>query len=80
MAETQVAQPIVHTIELQGPKPELIIQESSSPNGKPMLQMVYIGGSYPTVLKFGVGKAKMILHALPEIKAFFDKHGHTLKS
>ena len=73
-------QKIVHNVELDGPKPEIIIQETMSQNGKsPMIQMVYIGGSYPTVLKFGAGKAKMILHCIPEIEAFFVKHGQHLK-
>ncbi len=73
-------QKIVHTIELDGPKPELIIQGAKSTKGSPMLQIVYIGqGTYPTVLKFGAGKAKMILHALPEIEKFYQENGSHLK-
>lgn len=75
MAENE----IVHTVELKGPKPEIIVNETKSRRGAPMLQLVFIGGQYPTVLKFGAGKAKMILHSIPEIKKFFDQHGGHLK-
>ena len=64
---------IVHTIELVGTKPELMSSEGEY-KGCPMLNIVFIGGGYPMTLKFGVAKAKMILHSLPEIKSFYDKH------
>lgn len=69
---------IVHTVKLDGDKPELIISEVKAPNGSPMIQMDFLGGTYPTRLKFGVGKAKMVLYSLPEIKAFYDKYKSNL--
>ena len=70
---------IKHVVELEGPKPDIIIQETKSQNGKPMLQMVYVGGGYPTVLKCGVGKVKMLLHCLPELTSFYEEHKGALK-
>jgi hypothetical protein len=68
---------IVHTVTLNGPKPQLLIQEGEF-KSKPMLHIVFLGGMGKP-LSFGVGKAKMILHSLPEIQAFYDKHQATLK-
>ena len=67
---------IVHTVELHEEKPQLIIQEGTFKN-KPMLHIVFLGGMGKP-LSFGVGKAKMILHSLPEIVAFYDKNKSAL--
>ena len=69
---------IVQTVELEGDKPELIVTEVKAPNGSPMIQIDYLGGNYPTRVKFGVGKAKMVLYSLPEIKDFYDKYKRNL--
>ena len=77
MADEQ--QEIVHTVKLDGPKPEIMTQEGTFQNGRPCLTMVFIGGGYPTTLKVGVGKAKMILHSIPEVEDFFNRHKQSLQ-
>jgi len=67
---------IVHTVVLKGPKPQLMIQEGEF-KGKPMIHIVFLGGMGKP-LSFGTGKAKMILHALPEIVAFYNKNAGRL--
>ena len=64
---------IVHTVELDGPKPDIVCKLDTY-KGKPTINVIYIGGSFVSNVKMGPGKAKMILHSIPEIKAFYDAH------
>jgi hypothetical protein len=65
---------VTKTVELNAAdKPQLLVQESEY-KGHPVLNVVYMGGGFPMALKFGVGKAKMCLWAIDEIKKFYDKH------
>ena len=67
----------IKTIELIGDKPNVMVQESLYKT-HPMLNLAYLGGGYPTVLKMGVGKVKMALWYVDDLKAFLDKHGDKL--
>jgi hypothetical protein len=67
------------TLTLEGERPQLMIQESEY-KGRPVLNIVFTGAGFPTVLKFGPGKAKMMLWATDEIQAFLAKHSGKLDS
>jgi hypothetical protein len=73
MAETKPLIKTIKTIELLGDKPPLMIQESEY-KGNPVLNIVYVGPGFPTVLKFGPGKVKMALWSTEEMLAFHIKH------
>jgi hypothetical protein len=73
MAETKPLIKTIKSIELLGEKPPLMIQESMYKDN-PVLNIVYVGAGYPTVLKFGPGKVKMALWSVDEMLAFHIKH------
>lgn len=75
MAETQ-AQKIVHQVELDGPKPNLMVTEGSF-KGRPVIHILYLDGA-GRPMTMGAGKVKMILHALPELLAFYNKNAKGL--
>lgn len=70
--EGQTSGKIVHTVELDGPRPNIIAHEGTFKN-KPMLNLIYLDG-YSKPTNMGIGKIKMILHSLPELKAFYEKY------
>ena len=70
--EGAAPQKIKHVVELDGPKPNVIAHETTF-KGKPMLNLIYLDG-YSKPSNMGVGKIKMILHSLPELTAFYEKH------
>lgn len=70
--EGQTPQKIVHTVELAAPRPNILAHEGTY-NGKPTLNLIFLDAP-GRPLSFGAGKAKMLLHCIPEIKAFYEKH------
>ncbi len=67
---------IVHTVELDGPRPNIHVAESEF-KGRPTINLIFLDG-YARPQSMGVGKVKQILHCLPELKAFYEKHKHRL--
>lgn len=61
---------IIFTVELEGPRPNIHVVESVYKG--PVLNLIYLDG-FGSKLSFGPGKAKMLLHCIPEIRAFYDK-------
>lgn len=72
MPEAEKKPSIIHTIELFEQKPNLHIVEGTF-KGNPMINILFLD-SMGKPFSFGTGKAKMVLFALPEIKAFYEKH------
>ena len=58
---------------MENEKPPIVVQETTY-KGHPMLNLVYVGDGYPTTLRLGIGKAKMILASKEQIEAFYEKH------
>lgn len=74
MAETNPSSEkpkIIHTVELNEPRPNILVSPGEY-KGNPMLHLVFLDGN--AKLSFGPGKARMILHSLPEIVAFYNMH------
>jgi len=73
------AKQTVYTVTLNEEKPPLMVGETVYHNN-PILNIVFTGKGYPSTLKVGVGKVRMILHALPELVAFYEKYKGNLSS
>lgn len=69
---------IIHTLELYEPKPNFHIVEGTF-KGNPMLNIMFLD-SLGKPFSFGVGKAKMVLFAAPEIKTFYEKYKNNLSN
>lgn len=69
---------ITHTVVLDGPKPNLMVTEGVF-KSRPVCHIIYLDG-YGKPLSMGPGKVKMILHAIPQLAAFYEKHKASLSS
>lgn len=68
----------IKTIRLLGERPSLMVQESKY-RDHPLINLIYTGDN-PVVMKFGAGKAKMIIWSIDEIVAFYDRNKGKLDS
>lgn len=76
--EKQTPEKIVHVVELDGPRPNIHVVEGTFKN-RPMLNLIYLDG-YGKPFSFGAGKAKMLLHAIKEVEAFYNQYKGQLDS
>jgi hypothetical protein len=77
MAETKPQIETIKTIKLLGEPPDLTYKVTDY-QGRPCLNMIFIGAGYPTVLKMGPGKVKMALFSTDEMQKFLLEHGGKL--